>query len=444
MNPRLVRDRVTLASIAVLAVGLAVLSIGTNLLLSNRLSADASALLRERTDAQLATIDTRAGRLRLRRADDSSLDRQSWAYEDGRAIERPDGADAGLQRTADSLAGVTAPTYRTIGERTRLRATPVYASGHRRVGTVVVGISLEPYEHSERIARIATVALDVLVLLLGALVARRAVGAALRPVGQMARDAAEWSERDLDRRFDLGPPRDELTALAATLDDLIGRVDGALRHEQRFSAEMAHELRTPLSGLRAEAELALRDPGLPVSTRESLEAILAASDRMASAIEILLMSARAQGAPGSSDPLLAVSDVADALRPAAAARTVKLSIAEPRRAFRVSADRALVAQALAPLLDNAITHAASRVDVSMTQRDGRVAIKIADDGPGLAQGQEEAVFEPGSSTRGSAGLGLPLSRRLARSSGGDVRAVRDGPGGRFELLLPGTASVAAP
>ncbi len=443
MNPRLVRDRVTLASIAVLAVGLAVLSVATNLLLSDRLNADASALLRERTNAQLATLETRGAHLRARRTDDSALDRQSWAYENGRVIERPDAAGARLQRTADSLSLVTRPVERDIGEHTRLRATPVYAAGHRRVGTVVVGISLDPYEHSERIARIATLALDVLVLLLGALVARRAVGAALRPVGRMARDAAEWSEHDLDRRFDLGPPRDEITALAATLDELIGRVDAAMRHEQRFSSEMAHELRTPLSGLRAEAELALRDPGLPASARESLEAILAASDRMASAIEILLMSARAQGAHGSSDPLLAVNDVADALRPAAAARTVKLAIDQPPRALRVGADRAIVAQALAPLLDNAISHADARVTVSMSQRDGRVAIGITDDGPGLPGEQEEAVFEPGASTRGGAGLGLPLARRLARSCGGDVVAVGGGRGGRFELQLPGTPSASA-
>jgi signal transduction histidine kinase len=438
MSPRLLRDRVTLASIAVLAIGLLVLSIATNLLLSNRLSADASALLRERTDSQLATIDTRGGRLRVRHADDAALDRQSWAYQDGRAIERPDGVRRDLQLAADSLAGVTAPTEHDLGERTRLRATPVYAQGHRRVGAVVVGISLDPYEHSERIARIATVALDLLVLLLGALVARRAVGAALRPVRRMAHDASEWSEHDLDRRFDLGPPRDELTELAATLDELIGRIDAALRHEQRFSAEMAHELRTPLSGLRAEAELALRDPGLPVEARESLRAILAGSDRMASAIETLLMTAAAQAAPGSGDPLLAVRDVAHALRPAAAARAVALDVSEPARGLRVGADRALVAQALAPLVDNAIAHAQSRVVVSLASRDGRVAIEVADDGAGLAEGREEAIFEPGGSTGGSAGLGLPLARRLARSCGGDVVAATGGPGGRFELLLPRT------
>ena len=442
MRRGLVRDRVTVASVAVLAVGLAVVGIATNLILSQRLDADASALLRERASAQLATLDTRGGRMRLRSLPDAALDRQSWAYAGGRAIERPPAPDE-IQRVADELSRVGAPTERTIREQTRLRATPVLAADGRQVGTVVVATSLEPYERSERIARIGTVALSVVVLLLGALVARRAVGAALRPVADMAASAAEWSEHDLGRRLDLGPPRDELTALAATLNDLLGRIDAALRREQRFSAEMAHELRTPLSGVRAEAELALRTRGLAPPARESLDAIVAACDRMASAIDTLLMSARRPGARGSSDPAAAAQDVVAALRPAATAAGVQIALREPPRPLRVGADREQVAQALAPLLDNAIAHAASRVVVSTAASDGRVTIAVQDDGEGLDPASEEAVFAPGVSTGSGAGLGLPLSRRLARSCGGDVVAVCAGRGARFELRLPGNFSSAS-
>jgi signal transduction histidine kinase len=443
MRRLLVRDRVTLASVAVLAIGLAIVGGAINLLLSHQLSEDASTLLRERTDAQLATIDVSGGRLRLRPVDDAGLDRQSWAYSGGRAIERPV-APAELQRTADALANVRASTERTLGERSRLRATPVRAPDGTQVGTVVVATSLAPYEHSERIARYGTLALILLVLLLGAVVARRAVGAALRPVADMAASAAEWSEHDLERRLDLGPPRDELTALAATLDDLLGRIDAALRHEQRFSAEMAHELRTPLSGVRAEAELALQNRGLPGPARQSLEAILAAADRMASAIDTLLLTARTPGARGSSDPADAVHEVAAALRSAATTSGVEITVRDPPRTLRVGADREEVAQALAPLLDNAISHATCRVVVSTAAAGASVAIAVEDDGDGVPPGEHEAVFNPGVSSRGGAGLGLPLARRLARACGGDVVAVPTAPGGRFELRLPGTASSSQP
>ena len=102
-----------------------------------------------------------------------------------------------------------------MGERFRLRAEPAFvgAGSGRRVGTVVVAVSLAPYEHTERIARYSTLLLDLFVLAAGVLLVRFAVGKALQPVADMTTRAAEWSEHDLDRRFDLGPPRDELTAL---------------------------------------------------------------------------------------------------------------------------------------------------------------------------------------------------------------------------------------
>jgi signal transduction histidine kinase len=439
---RLIRDRVTLASVTVLAFGLVVLGLATNLLLTQRLDHDASAILRERTEAQLAALYTANGRVRVRPVNDVALDRASWTYTRGRAIERPP-ADPALQRAADQLSHVSVTTERNLNDRVRLRATPVLAPGGSQVGTVVVGTSLDPYEHSERIARIATLVLTVLVLLLGALVARRAVGAALRPVADMAASAADWSEHDLDRRLGLGPPRDELTSLASTLDDLLGRIDAARRHEQQFSAEMAHELRTPLSGLRAEAELALGEPGLTAAARESLEAIVATCDRMASAIETLLTSVRAPGARGSSDPVAAAREVAAALRPAAAAAGVEITLREPQWPLRVGAEQEQVSRALAPLVDNAISHAASRVRVLTQTHNGVVTIAVEDDGAGLPAARRDAAFDPGTSSAGGAGLGLPLARRLARSCGGDVIAVPSTDGARFELHLPGTPSASA-
>ena len=149
-----------------------------------------------------------------------------------------------------------------MDETVRLRAEPARTGGER-IGTVVVGrVARGPYEHTEHLAlHRACSLLDACILALGVLVARRVVGKALQPVADMTAQAADWSEHDLDRRFDLGPPRDELTALSATLDRLLARIESSLRHEQRFSAEMAHELRTPLSVVRGEAELALPRPG---------------------------------------------------------------------------------------------------------------------------------------------------------------------------------------
>jgi signal transduction histidine kinase len=431
------RGRVLLASIGVLTLGLVVLSVAINLLLANRLSADASSVLRERVSAHLATLHISGGQIRLSEAPgDAALDAQSWIFANGRVVERAP-APADVQRAVNALAAVRQPTERTIGTRLRLRAEPAYDRG-RQVGTVVVGLSLEPYRHTERIALIGTLALSVFVLLAGLIAVRRAIDAALRPVGDMTRRASEWSERDLHRRFEMGPARDELTGLAATFDALLGRIEGVLRHEQRLSAELAHELRTPLAGMRAEAELALRSGSTGPELRNSLDRVIAATDRMAAVIETLLTSARAEhGAPpGSCAPFPAIEEVVDSLRAAAAAHAISIAVLDRAPGATVEAGPDVVAQAVHPLLDNAIRHAASQVAVTIDRTDGVVAIRVDDDGAGVSPGDAKDLFSPGASTAGGAGLGLPLARRLARSCGGEVIAVADARGGRFELRLP--------
>jgi signal transduction histidine kinase len=436
------RDRVTLATALVLAAGLAVLTLGVYLLLSRQLEQDLSARLRERAAAQLALVDVERGRVVVRdAADDAALDEQAWVFADGRVVRRPPGARE-LQQAADALAGVTRVTERSLGERVRLRAQPAYApGGRRRIGTVVVGATLVPYEHTERIALVGTLLLDAFVLGAGVLLARRAVGKALEPVGEMTRRAADWSEHDLDRRFDLGPPRDELTALSATLDRLLARIAASLRHEQRFSAEMAHELRTPLSGVRGEAELALRAPGTPADVRSALQQILHGTERMERVIETLMTVARSDADPdrGSSDAQAGTARAVEALAPLAERAGVTIAFAPPGAPLRVAAEEDAVAQALQPLIENAIRHADGAVSVTVAGENGSVAVRVDDDGDGLgeaADGDAEALFEPGRSGVGSAGLGLPLARRVARACGGDVTADASAAGGRFVLRLP--------
>jgi two-component system OmpR family sensor kinase len=420
------RNRVTLASLAVLGTGLAIVGVALNLVLANRLSADASSVLRERAAAQLATLDTSGPRPTVHDgAGDAVLDQQAWVFDqDGRVIERPP-ADGRLFATAKALSTVTAPTERSIDETARLLGVPALDQ-KRRVGTVVVGISLDPYERTEHLAALGTLLLSLLVLAGGALLARRAVNAALRPVASMTAQAARWGERDLHQRFGLGPPRDELTGLAATLDGLLGRLDAALRHEQRFSAEVAHELRTPLSGVRAEAELALRGQRTGAELRQALERVLAGTERMAAVIDTLLAAARneASGPPGSSDAAAAVRQLAGP----------RIEIVAPAGAVIVGADQDLVTAALQPLLENALRHAERDVRVVLHRSGAEVVIAVSDDGPGVAPEDAERIFSPCVSGAGGAGLGLALSRRLARAAGGEVVVA----GSSFELRLPST------
>jgi signal transduction histidine kinase len=121
---------------------------------------------------------------------------------------------------------------------------------------------------------------------------------------------------------------------------------------------------------------------------------------------------------------------------------VRLDVRRPAGGVTVGADAEVVERVLAPLLDNAGRYAAEHVTMEGARAGARVRIVVCDDGPGIAAGQAERVFEPGvrgerANGHGGAGLGLPLARRLARAAGGDVTtAGSDGGGATFVVELP--------
>src|SRR4051794_28643456 len=197
------RDRVTLATVLIVAAGLVVLSVVFNVLLSSRLNADASNVLRSRAAAQLATLDLSHGGVRaVEGPGDTALDRDTWVLAGGRVIERPPLAPRAVTREVVRLAAAGRTADATVGT-TRLRAAPIRGPAGERRGAVVVGVSLVPYDHTRQIVLVSTAILSVLLLAGTAIAVRLAVRSALRPVAEMTAHAADWSEHDLHRRFHL-------------------------------------------------------------------------------------------------------------------------------------------------------------------------------------------------------------------------------------------------
>lgn len=428
------RRRLVLAAVLPVGLGIGLLLGAFNLVLATRLTRDADSLLRSRAAAQLATLTTVNGHLAVAETPtDGVLDESAWVFAGKRPVARAPGAPE-VQEAVRRLASVDAPTTRDAGSHVRLLAVPAYGpSGHPRAGTVIVGVSRDPYERSERIALIGSLVLGALLLIATTILAQRTVRVALRPVARMTHQAAEWSEHDLDRRFGLGPPHDEFTDLAWTLDGLLDRLAASLRHEQRFSAEIAHELRTPLAGTRASAELALRHDRPPEELREALREVVHGADRIAGVVDTLVQAARAQvDVPlGTSDALVGVRAAVSACESRAAEAGMHLRLETAQGPVTVGVEEALVERIVAPALDNAIRYGHDEVSVRVQRRGTSVFVTIADDGPGIAADEVERVFEPG--VRGSAsagtpgaGLGLSLARRLARAAGGDATARDEG------------------
>jgi signal transduction histidine kinase len=245
----------------------------------------------------------------------------------------------------------------------------------------------------------------------------------------------------MDRRFGPEPRPDELGRLAGTFDALLDRLAASLRHEQRLSAELSHELRTPLARIVAEVELLQRRERSPEARGEALEVIGRSADQMRRILETLMAVARAETAAraGRSDLLPTLEGLAADWHDPFAERGVALRVEAPEDGIEVGAEAEVVERVLAPLLDNAGRHARSRVTIDAGRSAGRVVVRVRDDGPGFADEEAEAIFEPGHGTadeHGGAGLGLALARRLARSAGGDVTAASSAAGATFLVDLP--------
>jgi len=427
---------VTLAVAAAIALAL----LAFNLVLDAHLDRDARDLARSRASTALAGVQLLDGRLRVRETLDDAIpfDRPIWIFAADRPLERPR-APAAVQRAAAALAAGPATAVDVPDRSVRLIALPIAHAG-ARVGTIVAGVSLTPYEHTKRAVLVASLALGALLLAIAVLAARWLLTAGLRPVARMTADAAAWSEHDLDRRFAAGPPHDELTQLAATLDDLLDRLAGSLRREQRFSEELSHELRTPLTRLRARSQLALQDSTLTAETRAVLEAVIRDTDAVTRTLEALLTAARSHGERDvSADARTVARTVLDDCVVLAAEHGVALHLDTDGAPARMRVTSELAERTLHPLVENACRHAAGEVRIAVRRDDGALLIEVTDDGPGVPAGEEERIFQPGARSRdanaGAAGLGLALARRLAHAAGGDVTA-RGGPGGHFVVRLP--------
>ncbi|MGZ4286216.1 MAG: sensor histidine kinase, partial [Solirubrobacteraceae bacterium] len=419
------RTRLLAASLATLALGLGVLLVLGNVLLAGTIDGVTSRLLETRADAQIAALSVTPSGVSVRRAvNDETLDAHAWIFDRGRLIERPAGVPAALDRLAVSLGTVAVRRDTDAPGDVRLRTVPLVAAGSRRViGALVVEVSTAPFHDLQRKVLIGSVAVALLILLGGAVAIGRALHGALDPVRQMTSDAEDWGEHDLDRRFALGPPRDEITGLAATLDHLLDRIASSRRHERRFAGDVAHELRTPLAAIRGRVELAL-DPRAPTDdARATLRAIEAQAVRMSVTVETLLAVARREIDPqdGRVD-LEAIAQELDGVEVRVLSNPMPAAEGDPE----------IVRRALAPLLDNARRNARSSVTVTLDTTPGRARLTVRDDGPGLDPDLGEAAFEPGrrgdGQAAGGAGLGLPLARRLARACGGDI-SIGAGPGG---------------
>jgi signal transduction histidine kinase len=396
-----------------------VLVAGVALILARSTDRAVQSRLDARVSAAAATVVV--GRHGVRVLEDQSpiLDQNVWIFDSsGRLIDGrlpASGAASEVSRLGARDVAATA-----TGEDVSYESRPVRRGG-RWVATVVSLEDHDPYERAERSALWLSIGLGAATVVIATAAAWAAATRSLRQVQAMADLADDWRENDVERRFDPGEGGDEIAHLGRTLDQLLDRIVDSLAAERRLTDEIAHERRTPLAVVLAEADLARRDA--TAEQREGLDNIHAAAVRMRDSVDTMLSVARAHASTGDRATVGQVLEALD-LPPTS---YDELGLAAP-----VSP---LVA-ALRPLLENAARHGSGEPRVEVTRDQRTVVIAVLDDGAGVPAADLEQVFEPGHTTHGEgAGLGLPLARRMVRAVGGDVIA-RPGPGGRFEVHVP--------
>ena len=276
--------------------------------------------------------------------------------------------------------------------------------------------------------------IPLLLLLLGLLLRY-----GLAPLAELAR-RIEGRRPESLAPVELARTTAEIAPVVEALNGLLARVQSALERERRFTADAAHELRTPLAALKIHAQNAAR-AGSDAERRASLERMLGGLERSIRLVEQMLALSRAAAArQPSAEPVSlrqALEDAVEDALPAIKERGIRLNmVAEPpAEDFSLRGDRDKLTCLARNLLDNAARYSprGASVRVELARRDGAVNLTVCDQGAGIPAELRERVFEsyyriPGTEGSGS-GLGLAIVREIAAQHGGSVE-IADGDGGR--------------
>jgi signal transduction histidine kinase len=257
---------------------------------------------------------------------------------------------------------------------------------------------------------------------------------------------------NLSERVPVTRRNDEFDGLATNLNAMLDRIEQLLQGLKQVTDNVAHDLKTPLTRLRNQAESALRDGADDEARRQALETTIAESDRLIQTFNALLMIARAEaGAPSGAlsdvDVSAVVADVAELYGPVAEDEgiVVETAIAE---GVHLHANRELIGQAMVNLLENAVKYAKpegegqGRITVGLRRDARRVLIEVADNGPGIPEQDRKRVLErfvrlEMSRSEPGSGLGLSLVDAVTRLHGGTFRIEDNAPGVRAVIDLPG-------
>ncbi len=351
------------------------------------------------------------------------LDRQ------GRVLAASPGYDRPALLAGGEIAGAAEqPLLTQRHQQSRLFSMPI----NHGSAIVVAGVSLAERDAALDKLDDALVTGVPLALLLASIAAYGLAATALRPVESMRRRAATISSSDTTTRLPLPESVDEIHRLGSTLNEMLDRLQDGLERERAFLANASHELRMPLTVLKAELEVTLREDGDTDQLRLALSSAVEETDRIIRLAEDLLVLARVeQGQLPIQRRELPAHELLEALAARSTATVERagrlLVIDAGSNGAAVYADLDRVQQAAGNLIDNALRYGQGTITLSARPAGACVELHVTDQGPGFAAEFLPSAFERFSRadparSRGGAGLGLAIVKTIAQAHHGDAHA----------------------
>lgn len=457
------RTRLMLVHLLVILLLLALAAVIGRWSLSKAVNSQLDAALLALAETEAATLAGTPGPVRVHEAPPSTaapslvrLDRLVQIVNaQGQVLARSANlGTAQLPVSADLPASLAAdaPVFQTLAnfgeEPVRMVLLPVRRQNERFA--VQVAGSLDDARHvvaaASTLFLVLTVALLAAVGLTGTLLTRRV----FHTIETLVQQAKQISSANLGERLpNVGGGGGEIAALIDTLNDMLARLEHGFEAQKHFTADASHELRSPLSRLRAELEVCLRRTRSPEEYQETLRSCLDEVARLTQLLEELLLMARLDASQErlAADRVLlpqVTQEVMTRLEPLAHAQQVQLRLA-PAPALSARVTREHLRLVLSNLLDNAIKFSppGAQVMVQIEAQAASALIRVLDQGPGIAEQDLPHLFDRfyrGSESHRRSlpgtGLGLSLSQSLIAAQGGQIRASNTGSGACFTVCLP--------
>lgn len=432
LRPRSVRARTTLAAVLLVLAALVIGSVAfvtvLRLVLLDGVRSTAESGL-EQVSSRVETDGARAVD-----GDDDVL--VQVVGSGGRVLAHGDDADPPALPTADESR------WSHDGDRWLLVADDVDLPDGTEA-TVVFGASLDGVDTATTtVVTLLAVGVPVLVLLMG-VGTWVVVGRSLRPVERIRRQVADVGGASRGARVAVPETGDEVARLAATMNDMLERLDRSAAAQRRFVSDASHELRSPIASVRQHASVARAHPER-VDLADLAEVVSAENDRLAALVDGLLELSRLDERGAVAARPVDLDDLA--LAAVSRVRSGGLVAVDGSGIgpARVLGDERMLGRVVRNLVDNAVRHARGRIAVGVRAEGDTAELTVDDDGGGIVPEERERVFErfvrldeARSRDDGGSGLGLAIVRDAVRAHGGGVR-VGDAPGGgaRFVVRLP--------